>query len=153
MSTGNDKVRSLREIRVYAPSRGNLALQSEALPRTRVAEPKPYPERRPKLTPVAPRPKRRTLAQILREYKVFPKLAAVICIAAIAAALIITVSGFNTISETQKEINRLSKKVSEMEKTVEKTGVDLLFSIDLSAAHEAARANGMSYPTAQNYGR
>ncbi|MCR5611960.1 MAG: hypothetical protein K6F68_09070 [Clostridiales bacterium] len=154
MSTGNEKAKSLDELRVYAPSRGNLALKSEALPRTRVAEPKPYePVRRPKLTPVAPRPKRKTLLEVLREYKFLPKTLAVVVILAMAAALIVTISGFNNISAAQKEINNLSKKVSQMESAVEKTNVDLLFSIDIDAAHAAAEEAGMSYPTAENYGR
>lgn len=154
MSTDSSKRKSLDEIRVYAPSRGNLALASETLPRTRVAEPSPVrPARKPRLVPVPAKPRRRTLSELVREYKVLPKAAAAIAILAVAFALIVTVSGFNTISATQKEINKLEKKVSDMESTVEKAGVDLLFSIDPEAAHNAAREAGMLYPTARNYGR
>lgn len=158
MSTGNARNSSLEDLRVFAPGRtvtnGNLALNSEALPRTRIAEPKPaQPARRPQLVPVRPKEKRRTLAQVIREYRVIPKTFAVAAVLAAAFALIFMISGFNNISAVQKDINRLSNKVSEMERAVEKTNVDLLFSIDAGAAHEAAQNAGMDYPTAQNFGR
>ena len=149
----SNKKKSLDAIRVYAPSRGSLALDSEALPYTRVAEPAPAAApRRPKLVPLAPAKKRHTLLDTMREYKVLPKTAAVVCILAMAFALIFTLSGFNNISASQKEINKLSKQVSEMEKNVEKANVDLLFSLDLASAHEAARDAGMSYPGTGNAG-
>lgn len=160
MSTGNANRYQEDEFRVFAPGRstttvnGNLAMKPEALPRTRVAEPLPArPERRPHLVPVRPKEKRRTLPQLIRDYKVVPKTMAAAVVLAMAFAMIFMISGFNNISVAQKEINRLSKKVSEMESAVEKTGVDLLFSIDAGAAHDAARDAGMSYPTARNYGR
>ncbi len=161
MSTGNANRNQADEFRVFAPGRtrtvvnGNLAVKSEALPRTRVAEPLPaQPARRPRLVPVKqPKQKRRTLPELIRDYKVVPKTMAVALVLAIAFATIFMISGFNNISVTQKEINRLSRKVSEMEKAVEKTNVDLLFSIDAGAAHDAAQDAGMSYPAAQNYGR
>lgn len=142
-----NKKKSLDAIRVYAPSRGNLAIESEALPYTRVAEPAPAAApRRPKLVPLAPAKKRHTLLDTVREYKVLPKTGAVALILAMAFALIFTLSGFNNISAAQKEINSLTKQVSEMEKGVEKANVDLLFALDPAAAHDAARAAGMSYP-------
>ena len=161
MSTGNASRNQTNEFRVYAPGRtrtvvnGNLAVKSEALPRTRVAEPLPNePARRPRLVPVKqPKQQRRTLPELVRDYKVVPKAMAVAVVLAMAFALIFMISGFSNISAAQKEINRLSKKVTEMERAVEKTNVDLLFSIDAGAAHDAARDAGMSYPAARNFGR
>lgn len=147
--------KSLDTIRVYAPSRGNLAIQSESLPYTRVAEPspvRPAPGRRPTLVPKAPAKKRRTLADTLREYKVLPKAAAIACILSMAFALIFMLSGFNDISAAQKEINKLNQRVSEMESVVEKTNVDYLFSIDIGAARAAAGEAGMTYAVKSNPG-
>ena len=146
--------KSLDAIRVYAPSHGNLAVETEALPYTRVAEPLPKtePRRRPYLVP-QPQHKRHTLADTLREYKVLPKVGAFACVVAMALALIVMLSGYNTIAAAQKEINSLTKRVSEMESLVEKANVDYLFSIDINSAHDAARAAGMSYPAAGNIGR
>ena len=145
--------KSLDAIRVYAPSRGNLAVKSEALPYTRVAEPVPAePRRRPQLVPAAPAKRRRTLLETLREYKALPKTAAVVMVLAVAFALIVTISGFNTISAAQKEINALNKRVAEMENVVERTNVEYLFSIDIGSAHDAANAAGMAYPGSGNIG-
>ena len=146
MATGKERVKSLDELRVYAPSRGNLAYQSEAIPHVRTAEPAPdRPIRKPDLRPVAPRPRRRSLFELLRDYKILPKIAAVAAILAVAGVLIVTVSGYNRISAAKRENNKLSKKVIEMEKAVEKAKVDLLFSIDQEAAQEAAQEAGMQY--------
>ena len=153
MSTGNANRSSVEEIRVYAPSRGNLALKAETLPRTRVAEPLPDRPSRPRLRPVKPRQKRRTAIGLLRDYKVIPKTAAVAAVLVVAFAMIFMISGFSGISAAQKQINKLEKQISELESAVEKTNVDLLFSIDAESAHEAARNAGMSYPTSANFGR
>ncbi len=149
-----NKRKSLEALRVYAPSRGNLAIESEALPYTRVAEPAPgyEPRRRPTLVPKAPARKKRTLAQVLRENKVVSKLAAVGCVLAVAMALIVMISGYKNISAAQKEINELSKRVSEMESSVEKTNVEYLFSIDVGSATDAAGSAGMTYPAAGGAG-
>ncbi|MCR5808462.1 MAG: hypothetical protein K6G56_02755 [Clostridiales bacterium] len=154
MPENNRGRKNLDAIRVYAPSRGNLAVSSEALPYTRVAEPLPKtePRRRPVLVPNAPAKKRRTLADLLREYKFLPKLGAVVCVLAVAFSLIVMLSGFNSISAAQKDLNSLSKRVSEMENVVEKTNVEYLFSIDIGSAHDAATAAGMSYAVNPNAG-
>lgn len=150
-----NRKKSLDAIRVYAPSHGNLAIETEALPYTRVAEPLPRtePRRRPYLVPNAPQPRRRTLADILREYKVLPKAAAFVCVAAMAFALIVMLSGYNNIAAAQKEINSLNKRVAEMENLVEKTNVDYLFSVDINSAHDAAREAGMTYPVTGSIGK
>lgn len=143
-----ERRRNLDALRVYAPSRGNLAIKSEALPATRVAEPSPSrePRRRPTLVPRKPAVRRRTLADVLRENKVLPKTAAVVCVLAMAMALIVMLSGYNNISAAQKEINSLSKRVDDMESVVEKTNVEYLFAIDAGSAHDAASEAGMNYP-------
>lgn len=148
------KRRNLDTIRVYAPSRGSLAIESEALPYTRVAEPAPgyEPRRRPTLVPKAPAKKKRSLAQVLKENRVTSKLAAVGCVLAVAMALIVMLSGYNNISAAQKEINELSKRVATMESSVEKTNVDYLFSIDDASAHEAAGSAGMTFPVSGGAG-
>ena len=79
-------------IRVYAPSRGNLAMRPEAVPATRVAEParRPNPTVRPHRKGQEA-PARRTLAQLWREYKVAPVLAVFCCIFAAAGALLVMI--------------------------------------------------------------
>ena len=141
------KRKNLEALRVYAPSRGSLAIDSEALPYTRVAEPAPArsPRRRPSLVPVAPAEKRRTLADVVRENKLIAKAASVICVLAAAFALIVMLHGYNGISAAQKEINELSGRVTKMESVVEKTNVEYLFSIDVGSARDAAGAAGMTY--------
>ena len=141
------KRKNLEALRVYAPSRGNLAIDSEALPYTRVAEPAParQPRRRPALVPVAPAQKRRTLAEVIRENKRIAKSVSVICVLAAAFALIVMLHGYNDISAAQKEINELSTRVSDMEGVVEKANVEYLFSIDVGSAREAAGTAGMTY--------
>lgn len=148
--------KNIDALRVYAPSRGNLAIDTESLPRTHVAEPahKPEPRRpRPYLVPKAPETRRRTLADILREYKVIPKAGFVALVLAVAFALIIMLSGYNDISAAQKRINALDSKVSELQSAVDKTKVDYLFSIDLGSAREAAAQAGMTYPALGSAGR
>lgn len=149
--------RNLDAIRVYAPSRGNLAIDTESLPRTRVAEPvkKPEPRRpRPYLVPKqAPAVRRRTLADILREYKVAPKAGFVALVVAVAFALIVLLSGYNDLSAAQKRINALDDQVTKLQSVVEKTKVDYLFSIDLGSAREAATQAGMTYPALGSDGR
>lgn len=146
--------KSLEAIRVYAPSRGNLAVSSEALPYTRVAEPLPKtePRRRPVIVPSAPAKERRSLIDTAREYKLLPKLAAFLCVLAMAFSLIVMLSGYNRISAAQKDLNSLNKRVTEMENVVEKTNVEYLFSIDVGSAHDAASAAGMSYAVGGNTG-
>ena len=140
--------KNIDALRVYAPSRGNLAIESEALPYTRVAEPSPkYSPRRPKLVPVKkPAVKKQTFADVLRENKVLSKVLAVGCVLAVALALIVMLSGYNSISAAQRDINSLSKRVDDMMSSVEKTNVEYLFSIDVGSAHDAAGSAGMFYP-------
>ena len=146
--------KNLEAIRVYAPSRGSLAVSSEALPYTRVAEPLPKtePRRRPVIVPAAPKEERRSLLDTMREYKLLPKLAAFICVVAMAFSLIVMLSGYNAVSAAQKDLNSLNKRVTEMENVVEKTNVEYLFSIDIGSAHDAAAAAGMSYAVNGNTG-
>lgn len=141
------KRKNLEALRVYAPSRGNLAIDSEALPYTRVAEPAPArpARRRPSLVPAAPSQEKRTFADVVRENKLVAKVVSVVCILAAAFALIFMIHGYNGISAAQKEINELSKRVADMEGVVEKTNVEYLFSIDVGSAREAAGAAGMTY--------
>ncbi len=150
-----NKRKSLEALRVYAPSRGNLAIESESLPYTRVAEPLPKtsPRRRPALVPKAPAERRRSLAEVFRANKVLAKTTAVIGILAVALALLVMISGYNKITAAQKEINNLSREVSEMESSVEKANIEYLFSIDIGSAHDAANAAGMRYPVSGNVGR
>lgn len=152
-----NKRKNLDVLRVYAPSRGNLAIDMETLPRTHVAEPvrKPAPRHpRPYLVPEkAPEVRRRTLADILREYKVAPKLGFVALAVAVAFAFIVMLSGYNDISAAQKRINALDEQVSRLQSAVEKTKVDYLFSIDLGSAREAATQAGMTYPAVGSEGR
>ena len=149
MPETTNKRKNIDALRVYAPSRGNLAIESEALPYTRVAEPSPkqQPRRRPTLVPVRkPAQKKQTFADVLRENRVLTKVLAVGCVLAIALALIVMLSGYNSISAAQREINELSKRVAGMESSVEKTNVEYLFSIDAGSAHDAAGSAGMTYP-------
>lgn len=140
-----NKRKRLEDIRVYSPSRGNLAIKSEALPQPLLAEPEKAP-RRPVLVPVAPAPEKRSLLDILRENKLLTKAAALICVFAAAAALIITVAGYNNISAVQKQINELNESVSEMQVNVQNAERSYLMSIDTEAAQEAATDAGMRYP-------
>ena len=150
MPESTNRRKNLDALRVYAPSRGNLAIDSEALPYTRVAEPTPEskPRRRPALAPVRNKPavKKQSLAEAAKENKVFYKLIAVACVLAVALALIVMLSGYNSISAAQRELNDLSKRVAGMESMVEKTNVEYLFSIDAASSHEAANIAGMTYP-------
>ena len=141
-----NKRKRLEDIRVYSPSRGNLAIKSEALPYTRVAEPETAAPRRPVLVPAAPADKRRTLLDLLRERKVFAKTAAIACVFVAAAALIVTVSGYNNISAVQKQINDLNESVSRMQIDVKSAERTYLESIDTEAAQRAAADAGMVYP-------
>gem|GEM_PF-274513 len=144
-------------IRVYAPSRGNLAVKSEAAPATRVAEParrpvrRPAPQTRPLVDPKQAQ-KRRTLADVWRAYKITPKLFAVLCVGAAAASLLFMMKRYSRISAVQREINELSGRIVEMEKGVERTDIEYMFSIDIGAAHDAARQAGMVYPVAEGIG-
>ena len=146
-----------RPIRVYAPSRGNLALQPEAVPQTRVAEPvrrpvrKPQPAERPLVKPGTQK-SRRTFAEVWRAYNVTPKLMAVLCVCAAAGAMLFMVRRYSRISAMQSDINKLSQQISEMESHIEKANVDYMFSIDIDAAHNAARAAGMVYPDSESFG-
>lgn len=146
-----------RPIRVYAPSRGNLALQPEPVPSTRVAEPvrrpvrKPQPAQRPLVLPQTKK-HRRTLADIWKAYKVTPKLIALLCVFIAAGSMLFMVRRFSRISAMQTDINRLSGKISELESSIEKDNVEYMFSIDIGAAHNAARAAGMVYPDSGNIG-
>lgn len=140
-------------IRVYAPSRGNLALAPEAAPRTRVAaEPVKKPRRSPAPKQAVPEAKvrRRTLAETMRAYKVLPKFAAVLCVGIATSAMLFVIMRYSRISSAYNEVNELSSQIENMEKAVEKANVDYLFSIDIDAAHDAARAAGMVYPTVDN---
>ncbi len=145
-----NKRKNLDALRVYAPSRGNLAIDSEALPYTRVAEPthEVKPRRRPALVPAKKKPasRKRSIAQAAKENNVFYKLVAVACVLAVALALIVMLSGYNSISAAQRELNELSRRVAGMESMVEKTNVEYLFSIDAASSHEAANIAGMTYP-------
>ncbi len=151
-----DKQKANDTIRVYAPSRGNLALSTEAAPKTRVAaEPVRNPERKPHevLTPrKAERVQRRTLWQLMADYKVIPKTFAVVCVGAVAASMLFVMTRYNAISAAYTRTNELAAEVEALEKEVERTNVDYLFSIDIGAAHAAAKAAGMVYPTADNIG-
>lgn len=146
-----------RPIRVYAPSRGNLALQPEAVPATRVAEParrpvrKPQPAERPAVR-TETKKQRRTLAQIWKAYKVTPKIIAVCCVCLAAGAMLFMVRRYSRIASVQSDINRLSSQISQLESSIEKTNVDYMFSIDIGAAHNAARAAGMVYPDSESFG-
>lgn len=146
----SNKRKSLDAIRVYAPSRGNLAIKEETLPITRVAEPspsRPEPRRpRPRLVPKAPAKKRRTFAQFVREFKVVPKAAFLTFVLAAAFMLLFSLSGSKNIAAAQREINELRNEISDLQSVVDKTSVDYLFSIDISSARGAAAAAGMSYP-------
>ena len=63
-----------------------------------------------------------------------------------AAALIVTVSGYNNISAVQKQINDLNESVSRMQIDVKSAERTYLESIDTEAAQRAAADAGMSYP-------
>ena len=149
-----NKRRSVDEIRrVYSPSRGNLAIKSEALPYTRVAEPVPaQPRRRPTLVPVAPAPHKRTLAEALKENKVLAKAAAVGIIIAVAFAFIVTLSGYNNIAAVQREINELSGRVSTLQRDVQSTSLMYDMACDTDAAHDAAAEAGMYFPVSGSTG-
>lgn len=145
MPEPSNKRKSLDTLRVYAPSRGSLAVETEALPLTRVAEPLPARQRRPKLVAL-PQKKRRTFADVLREHKVLQRAAMLVSIFAVAFALVVTVSGYNRISAAQRDLNSLSKQAEELKNSVEQTNIDLLFSISSASPQDAAEAAGMSYP-------
>lgn len=136
----------LEDIRVYSPSRGNLAIKSEALPYTRVAEPEKAVPHRPVLVPTAPAEKKLSVLDRIRERRLFAKAAAIVCVFVAAAALIITVSGYNNISAVQKQINELNESVSQMQVNVNSAERTYLESIDTEAAQRAAADAGMSYP-------
>lgn len=144
-------------IRVYAPSRGNLALQPDAAPATRVAEPirrparKPAPAERPLVSPKQKR-QTRTLGEIWRAYNITPKLFATVCVCLAAGAMLFMIRRYSRIAAVQSDINRLSKQITEMENSIDKTNVDYMFSIDIDAAHNAARAAGMVYPDSGSFG-
>ena len=152
----SNKRKSRDAIRVYAPSRGNLAIKEETLPVTRVAEPTPRrqaPRRpRPHLVPKAPARKRRTLTELLREFKVVPKAAFLAVVLAAAAMLLFSISGSKNIASVQKEINDLQKEITDLQSVVDKTSVDYLFSIDIGSARGAAAAAGMAYPVSGGSG-
>ena len=143
MPEPSNKRKSLDTLRVYAPSRGSLAVETEALPVTRVAEPLPARQRRPKLVAL-PQKKRRTFADVLREHKVLQRAAMLVSIFAVAFALV--VSGYNRISAAQRDLNSLSKQAEKLKNSVEQTNIDLLFSISSASPQDAAEAAGMSYP-------
>ena len=63
-----------------------------------------------------------------------------------AAALIVTVSGYNNISAVQKQINDLNESVSRMQIDVKSAERTYLESIDTEAAQRAAADAGMVYP-------
>ena len=150
--SNSSKRKSLEDLRVYAPSRGSLAIETEALPYTRVAEPLPaQPRRRPKLVAL-PKTEKRTFADVLRENKVLSRAAALVCVFAVALALVFTLMGYNKVSAAQRELNALSKQATELENSVEKTNIDLLFSINAGSAQDAAEAAGMTYPVTGNAG-
>jgi cell division protein FtsL len=153
----SNKRKSLDAIRVYAPSRGNLAIKEETLPQTHVAEPSPRkaePRRqRPRLVPKAPAKKRRTLTQLIREFKVFPKLAFLAFVLTAAFCFLFMLSGSKDIAAAQKDINDLQEQISDLQSVVDKTNVDYLFSIDISSARGAAAAAGMAYPVSGVSGR
>ena len=154
MPKSNSKRKSLDDLRVYAPSRGTLAIETEALPYTRVAEPLPRePRRRPKLT-VLPKTHRHTFADTLRENKLLQKTAAIACVFAVALALVITIMGFNRVSSAQRELNSLAKQAEKLENAVEETNIALLFSINSSvgSAEDAAESAGMSFPVTVHAG-
>ncbi len=138
-------------IRVYAPSRGNLAEQPEYSPVTRVAEPvrrpsrRPQPDQRPLVSPKTAK-KRRSLAEVWRAYKVTPKAAAVLCILLAAAAMLFVLRRYDRITAVQHEIIDLGNRIEQLQNEVERTGNEYNSSIDINAAHEAARAAGMVYP-------
>ena len=146
-----------RPIRVYAPSRGNLALAPEAVPSTRVAEPvrrpvrKPQPAARPAERPESKK-QRRTLIDILRAYKVLPKLLAVLCVCLAAGAMLFMIRRYSRIAAVQSDINELNVRIAELESEIDKANVDYMFSIDIDAAHDAARAAGMVYPDSGSFG-
>ena len=144
-------------IRVYAPSRGNLAMQPDYVPATRVAEPVRKPARRPQTTErplVDPKTtrKRRTLAQVWRAYGVTPKLIAVAYICVAAASMLFMLKRYNRISSVQRDINKLHGQIQELEFAVERTNNEYMSSIDIGAAQNAARDAGMVYPGAAGIG-
>lgn len=142
------KRKNLDALRVYAPSRGNLAIENEALPYTRVAEPatKVDIRHRPFIVPKPVSVPKKTIAEHIKDNHVFAKLTAVLCVCLVALSLLVMISGYNSISAAQREMNALTKRVADMESIVEKTNVEYLFSIDVNSAHEAAGSVGMIYP-------
>ncbi len=145
-------------IRVYAPSRGNLAIQPERNPATRVAEPVRRPRQEPAVRPLTPgkdavSPSHRRFAQIWREYRVTPKLAAFACVCLAAGAMLFMLRRYSRISAVQRDINSLSKEITRMEDSIEQANVSFMSSVDIGAAHDAATEAGMVYPGADSFGR
>lgn len=145
----NNEQESFDELRVFAPSRGNLAVKEESLPYTHVAEPVTVPMK-PRRVKSPKKEERVTVAMFLRNAKAMKKVCITAVVLAVAAALIITVSGYNRIAEEQKRINALRDRVEELSVIVE---TDSKFPVDFGAARQAAQDAGMVYPSSANYGR
>ena len=152
MPDSNKRAASNHPLRVYAPSRGNLAIQ-EAVPATRVAEParRPNPAVRPDRRPVEEQ-RPRSLVQLWRDYKVGPKLAIFCCVFAVAGALLFTVRRYSRISAVQSDINELKAQIEQMEITLDSIDVEYMSGVNINAAHSAAEQAGMVYPRSGNYG-
>ncbi len=129
-------------LRVYAPSRGNLAVDMNAIPATRIAkQQEPESHRNNK-----PRREHRSLLQLMREHKVLPRTVAVLSICAVMGVMLFVMSRYNAIAQGHSELNELSERIEMMQQQVEKANVDYLFAIDINAARDAARSAGMEYP-------
>ena len=112
---------------------------------------KPQPAERPLVDPKQQR-RTRTLGEIWKAYRITPKLLATACVCLAAAAMLFMVKRYSRIAAVQSDINKLSGRITEMENSIEKTNVDYMFSIDIGAAHNAAREAGMVYPDSGSFG-
>ena len=75
-----------------------------------------------------------------------------LCICMAAAALMFVMKRYDRITEVQREIIDLGDRIEEMENAVERTGNEYMSSININAAHSAARNAGMVYPGATGSG-
>ncbi len=145
-------------IRVFAQSSGTSALKAEAAVHTRLAAqpaymPEPYRSPLPHRAPErkeASKPQRLPLKQLLKRYKVAPKVFAVFVICSLAAMALFVVFQNERISRVQHELNSLNKQIAASENLLEEANVEYLFSIDVEAARDAAQSAGMVLPTGSN---
>ena len=155
MSMPENRRNTTEPIRVYAPSRGNLAIQPERIPSTRVAEPARRPRPETTVRPLrkgSESPASRNLLKLWRDWRIAPKLAAFVCVCLAAAAMLFMLRRYSRISAVQTDINKLSKQIAQMEDSIERANVNYMSSIDIGAAHDAATEAGMVYPGAGSYG-